>query len=238
MYEHAAIHDIINCTMAHGTLLLAGSGEFTDAMIKVDRYLFRDIKNPAIAIIPTAAGQETDWLKWVEYGKIHFKKLGMHAYGVSLRKKSDASKPSVIADIAKANAFYFSGGDPAYVLSVMKKSPAWNTVYRKFQEGAVLAGSSAGAMFMGSWIPSNIRGVLEDGTKEPQWEKALGLVPYMIWPHYDWGRRTFGDKITRLIEAGQKKSSWLGIDEDTAVIWESGKKPRVMGSGTAHWNVE
>ncbi len=219
--------------MSKGPLLLAGSGEFTDAMIDVDRFFLRTIKNPVVAIVPTAAGQEPDWWKWAENGVAHYKKLDIPAFGVRLQTKEDANLPSIIDELNSANVYYFSGGDPRYVLSVINNSAAWKTIYSRFQNGSALAGSSAGAMFLGSWIPSNIKESLEHG-KRATWIKALNLVPYIIWPHFDWGFRMFGNKITTLMEEGQKKSPWLGIDEDTAVIWKSTDKPLVMGQGKAH----
>ena len=220
--------------MTKGPLLLAGSGEFTDMMTDVDRYWLRNIKNPAVAIIPTAAGQEHDWWKWATNGIAHYKKLGIPAVGVAIRTKDDAKNPSITADLTKANVYYFSGGDPTYVLSVMKNSPAWKTILSRFSQGAALAGSSAGAMMLGSYIPRDIRSALEQGA-QTTWVKALGMVPYIIWPHFDWGLRSFGSKIEQLMEKGARKSRWLGIDENTGVIWENGQDAIVRGRGLAHW---
>ena len=221
--------------MGNGPLLLAGSGEFTDSMIDVDRFWLRNIKNSNVAIIPTAAGQEHDWWKWVTDGIAHYKKLDIPAFGIKIQNKHDTGDSTVLTSLHNANVFYFSGGDPGYVLSVMKDSPAWDIIMKKFRSGGALAGSSAGAMMLGSWIPANIRGVLEQGGKEAQWTKAMGLVPYIIWPHFDWGLRMFGNKIEKLMNEGDSKSKWLGIDEDTAVIWEIGNEPITRGRGKAHW---
>ncbi|HUD19343.1 MAG TPA: Type 1 glutamine amidotransferase-like domain-containing protein [Patescibacteria group bacterium] len=223
--------------MSQGPLLLAGSGEFTDAMRDIDRYFLRPIHNPMVAIIPTAAGQERKWWKWVDDGTRYYEKLGISSIGIPLRTPSDAKKQSVIDVLGKANAYYFSGGDPGYVLSTIQDSPAWETIYSRFREGAALAGSSAGAMLLGSWIPANIRSVFFQDGKGPGWTKALGLVPYTIWPHFDWGLKTFKDKIERSMnEAPEEvKTNWLGIDENTAVIWNGNEKPVVIGRGKAHW---
>ena len=58
--------------MTQGPLLLAGSGEFTDAMTDIDRYFLQPIQNPLVAIIPTAAGRERKWWKWAEDGTRHY----------------------------------------------------------------------------------------------------------------------------------------------------------------------
>ena len=119
----------------------------------------------------------------------------------------------------------------------MQDSPAWEVIHSRFLQGAALAGSSAGAMLLGSWIPANIRSVFFQNGKGPGWTKSLGLVPYTIWPHFDWGLKTFKDKIARAMDEapGDVGKNWLGIDEDTAVIWNRETNPVVMGRGKAHW---
>lgn len=221
--------------MNKGPLLLAGSGEFTPAMLDVDTYWLRNIKNQTVAVIPTAAGREHDWWKWSTDGIAHYKKLNISAFGVKIQKAEDANDESIVKELERANVYYFSGGDPGYLLSVMKDSKAWKTIYERFTGGAALAGSSAGAMMLGSFIPENIRGVLEQGANKAFWKPAMNMVPYIIWPHYDWGFRMFGNKITKLMNEGAEKSPWLGIDENTAVIWEGFGKPIVKGKGQAHW---
>lgn len=220
--------------MSKGPLLLAGSGEFTDAMTDMDRRFMQSIEKPIVAAIPTAAGKEADWWKWATQAEKYYSKNDIPSFGIKIRTQQDANDPAIIDELAKANVFYFSGGDPGYVLSVMEDSKAWKYIYSRFLEGAALAGSSAGAMFMGSFIPSDIRGMVEKGEKIT-WTKALGLVPYIIWPHYDWVLQSFGNKIMKLMENGAVQSKSLGIDEDTAVLWEDGKNPVILGRGQAHW---
>lgn len=223
--------------MTTGTLVLAGSGEFTDAMLETDRAIFSGIKKPVVAILPTAAGQEKDWWKWVDMGVAHYKKLGIEAYGVRLQNKKDTDDPDIVKDLSRATAFYFSGGDPGYVLGVMKNSSAWNYIHKRYTEGALLAGSSAGAMLMGSWILSNIYSVFDQGNTKYEWTEALNLVPYTIWPHFDFAMREFPDKIKQSMKTAppDAKKNWLGIDEDTAVIFRQPGNPETVGTGTAHW---
>jgi cyanophycinase len=223
--------------MKIGLLILAGSGEFTDAMLETDRYITGKIPSPNVAIIPTAAGKEHDWWKWADMGIRHYASLGVSAFGVAIRAKKDAETPSVLSGLEKANMFYFSGGDPGYVLSVLSGSPAWKIILRKFHQGAALAGSSAGAMMMGSWVLSNIYSVWDKGENAYKWDRALNLVPFTVWPHFDFAMRQFPEKIKSTMEhaPADAKTQWLGIDEDTAVIWEDGREPYVRGNGKAHW---
>lgn len=202
------------------TIALLGSGEFTEAMEEVDRFIFRDLKRPVIAIVPLAAKKESDYWKWVEMGEKHFKKLGVEAYGAETAE-----------ELVKANVVYFSGGDPGHLLEQVK-GEIWNEAKKK----QVVCGSSAGAMLLGEWMLANIYAVVDEGEKKLQWEKAMEVVPYTIWPHFDWALREMPEKMKEFINKAPK-GDWLGIDEDTAVIFEG--KPffakATKGKGVAHW---
>lgn len=219
------------------TLALLGSGEFTPSMREVDSYIFRNLKHASIAILPTAAGKEADWWKWVDNGIAHFKTLGMHAFGLRVQKIVDANDDKIVAAAEQANAFYISGGDPGYLLSVLRDSLLWERVRAMYAQGAPLVGSSAGAMVLGGSLVSNIYAVFDRGEKKIQWEGALGVVPHTIWPHFDYAMRQKKGNMTRIMKDAPKDAhdDWLGIDEDTAVIWEGNDTPKVQGRGKAHW---
>ncbi|MEK7182629.1 MAG: Type 1 glutamine amidotransferase-like domain-containing protein [Patescibacteria group bacterium] len=97
-----------------GTLALVGSGEFTPAMEEVDRFLLSHIKTPKVAILPTAAGQEPDYYKWIEKGIAHFSGLGIEAHGIPIIARDDAHR--LAKKLHEFNFYYFSGGNPGYLL--------------------------------------------------------------------------------------------------------------------------
>lgn len=197
------------------TIVLLGSGEFTEAMLTVDKFIFKDLKKPVVAIVPLAAKKEPDYRKWVEMGEKHFKKLGIEAYGAETAE-----------ELERANAVYFSGGDPGYLLEQVR-GDIWNEVKKK----EVICGSSAGAMLMGEWMLANIYDVVDRGETKLRWKKAMGMVPYTIWPHFDWAMREMPEKIREFIEKAPE-GDWLGIDENTTVLFPS---RTVLGKGVAHW---
>jgi len=197
------------------TIALLGSGEFTEAMEEIDRFVLKGVENPIVAIVPLAAKKEADYRKWVEMGERHFEKLGMEAYGAETAE-----------ELKRANVVYFSGGDPGYLLEQVK-GEIWEEAIKK----QVICGSSAGAMLLGEWMSANIYAVIDNGEKKLQWEKAMGAVPYTVWPHFDWALREIPEKIKEFLDQAPK-SDWLGIDEDTAVIFPS---RIVLGRGVAHW---
>lgn len=216
-----------------GPLVLVGSGEFTEEMNAVDQFLLNHIKNPVIAIIPTAAGEEEDYQKWIDNGIKHFEKLGAKVFGVHLLTKSDAENDEILAQLNEANIFYFSGGDPGYLLDTIKDTKALNLILQKHKEGSILAGSSAGAMVLGSKVFARIYDFFQTG-KMPDWEVGLGLVDFGVLPHFD---KLSTDLSPDHIEAIKNQLPdgmiVVGIDEDTAFI-NINNEWIVLGKGKVH----
>lgn len=219
--------------MSKGILALVGSGEFTDAVIPIDQYLLSKIKNPKVAILPTAAGEEKTFSKWIEDGVKHFKKLGAEVSGVNLITRDDANNPKILKQLEKFNFYYFSGGDPDYLLKVLKGSPAWDLIYKRYKKEAVLAGSSAGAMVFGKKVWAKVYDFDNKGILYP-WEKGLGVVEFGILPHFNTIRKYFNDsKIKQMESIFPKDLKIVGIDEDTAYINMEGNW-KVLGKGKVH----
>src|SRR3989304_4232106 len=73
-------------------------------------------------------------------------------------------------------------------------------------------GSSAGAMLMGEWVLANIYAVIDRGEKNLRWERAMGVVPYTIWPHFDSMLKEFREKWNEAMDRAPEdvKTRWLG----------------------------
>lgn len=219
--------------MSQGVLALVGSGEFTDVMLEVDQFLLRQIKSPKVAILPTAAGQEKAFSKWIEDGVKHFKKLGIEVDGVNLINREDAQDPKTFKQLESFNFYYFSGGDPDYLLKVLIGSKIWDLIYKRFKKGeAILVGSSAGAMVFGKKVWAKVYDFDKKGILVP-WEKGLGVVEFGVLPHFNMIRKYFNDEQIKKMESNYPKIKIVGIDEDTAYINMEGNWT-VLGKGSIH----
>jgi cyanophycinase len=211
--------------------MLAGSGEFTAAMDKVDADLLATLRPRArVAVVPTAAGLEDTPPNWARMGTELFAALGADPVPVMVLKKEDAHDPKWTSAIAEADWIYFSGGNPGYLVDTLEGSPFWAAVLRRLEAGAIVAGSSAGAMMLGqtTFVPTK-RG--PDGLPtEMRTRAATGLVPNVIVvPHFDILPRRLLEMWTSLWPAGHRM---LGIDEDTAIVRDDGAWS-VVGKGRA-----
>jgi len=218
--------------MSRGTLVLAGSGEFTSAMDEVDRALLATLRPRArVAIVPTAAGLEDTPEEWIAKGTEHFRALGAEPIAIRVLDRDDAHEPRWRDAIADVDWIYFSGGDPGHLVETMSGSPFWTALLARHRAGAILAGSSGGAMMLGqtTFVPSD-RG--PDGLpRKVTTRAAMGLVKdVVVAPHFDILPEPMLRQWSDLIPPGHRL---LGIDEDTALVqrdgsWDVRGKGRVL----------
>ena len=110
------------------------------------------------------------------------------------------------------------GGFTGYLGETLKASAAWEAVLDAYRDGAVIAGSSAGAMVMCEFYYDLNQGQVVDG---------LNLVPHsLVLPHHN----TFGKSwASRLLEIVQV--NLIGIDEQTGMMDDGGRTWTVYGGG-------
>lgn len=198
-------------------LVLCGSGEFTPAMDDVDRVLLAGLRPRArVAIVPTAAGLEETPTMWAQMGTDHFRALGADPVAVMVVDRAGAEDARHVAALADVDWVYFSGGNPGYLVETLTGTPFWNAVLARLRAGAILAGSSAGAMMLGetTFVPLG-RG--PDGLPtDVRARRAMALVPgVIVAPHFDILPPAIFSLWERLVPAGHRL---LGIDEDTALV--------------------
>ena len=169
----------------NGLVALLGSGEYLPVMNAVDRFLLDAAapagKTPRVVCLPTAAGQEGEesWGRWMRMGEEHFRALGADVSGLPIVDRESAEDARFADQIAGADLIYFSGGKPGYLYETLRGSKAWEAVIKATGRGAAFAGCSAGAMFLGEFLPD----MRSFGLRQ---QKAFGLLSKAhIFPHFD-----------------------------------------------------
>jgi cyanophycinase len=202
-----------------GWLALVGGAEFRPGCDEADRTLMDAVGGAGarVAILPTAAAVEGSPRMAAANGVRHFNRLGAHAEGVMIVDAATANEPSLAAQLAEAQLVYIAGGDPGHLLHSLSDSLAWREMLGAWRGGAVLAGSSAGAMALceAMWNPNKRRV-----------EPALGVVKRAaVIPHH-----RPGSEWARQLATALGDDYILGIPEQTALIWDSATW-RVAGPG-------
>ncbi len=96
-------------------------------------------------MLPTGAAYEHPG-RLVERAEAWFASLGGSARGLDVLRRPDALDPANIAAVRSARFVYLVGESPMHLRSVLKDTPMWDALVAAWQDGAVLAGSAAGAM--------------------------------------------------------------------------------------------
>jgi len=192
-----------------GYLLLEGGAEFGGQMRTPDLKAIEcagGFEAP-IRIIPTAAAPDNNHQRAGNYGKRWFEGLGAKDVAVvPLIDQASASDKKIAASLRNAKLIYLLGGFTHYLGQTLKGSLAWNTAMEANQNGAVIAGSSAGAMVLCEFYFDPRAGKVVEG---------LNLISNaLVLPHYN----TFGrDWALRLVQE-IPHVTLLGVDERTGMI--------------------
>jgi cyanophycinase len=194
-------------------LALVGSGEYTPAMLEVERGLLAG-RPPRYVQIPTAAGREGPHRLsyWVELGEQQAARLGVEAVPLVVLERDQADDPAVAAAVDGAGLIYLSGGSPTVLADTLRGTALWRAIVAAWQGGAALAGCSAGAMAFGDRVPE-LRNPAAGS------RAGLGLLPQVrVLPHFDRMLGWIPDVLTRPFFRDTDGAMLVGIDEDTALV--------------------
>jgi cyanophycinase-like exopeptidase len=213
----------------NGYLALLGSGEYLPVMAETDRFLLANSRanghSPRVICLPTAAGTEGDASvsRWMQMGEAHFRGLGAEVSALKLTNRVEAERDDFAEQIRQADLVYFSGGKPHYLYETLNGTKAWQAVLEALARGAALAGCSAGAMFLGEFLPD----LRSFGLRQ---QRAFGILPKShILPHFDRLSAWRGLSIPLLQSLLPEDEYVLGLDEDTALVGKPGQDWTVMG---------
>jgi cyanophycinase len=134
-----------------GYLLLEGGAEFGGRMRDADRQAIELAGgfDAPIRIIPTAAAPDNNHQRAGNNGIRWFQELGAKdVISLPLTDKVSANDANIGTFLREAKLIYMLGGFAGYLGETLKGSTAWEAVLEAYRDGAVVAGSSAGARVM------------------------------------------------------------------------------------------
>ncbi len=203
-----------------GIIGLVGGEEFRVGCEEMDREIMAASgQDPArVVVVPTAA--VTGPAKAANDGVTHFAALGGNAAQLMVLEREHAQDPALIAGIEGAGVIYFTGGSPDHLLAALAGTLLLTAIMAAVDQGTVLAGSSAGAMVMGT---------LMRRPRIRQWVQGLGIAPGIaVLPHHE-GRDP--EQTSRELQ-GQipPETIVLGIDARSGCLGSPGSW-KAVGSG-------
>ena len=192
-----------------GYLLLEGGAEFGGRMRDPD---LRAIElaggfDAPLRVIPTAAAPDDNHRRAGGNGVRWFQVLGARdVESLPLIDKARANDEVIANSLRDAKLIYLLGGFTHYLGQTLKDSLAWTAVEEAYNNGAVIGGSSAGAMVMCEFYFDPNSGKVVEG---------LNLVPNsLVLPHHNTFGKNWAPRLTQEIP----NVTLLGIDERTGMI--------------------
>ncbi|MEW5940893.1 MAG: Type 1 glutamine amidotransferase-like domain-containing protein [Chloroflexota bacterium] len=192
-----------------GYLLLEGGAEFGGLMAEPDRLALdraggRDV---SVRILPTAAAPDRNHTRAGANGKRWFASLGAtDVETVNVIDRASANDPTLVRELRSAKLIYLLGGFPAFTAQTLADSLAWQAALDAYREGAVIAGSSAGAMILCEHFYDPYEGKLL---------KGLNLIPNAcVLPHHKSAPHPWADDLLRQLP----NVTLLGLPEQTGMI--------------------
>ena len=192
-----------------GYLLLEGGAEFGGRMRDPD---LRAIEraggfNAPLRILPTAAAPDKNHVRAGNNGVRWFQSLGArNVLSLPLIDKASANDTAIAKSLRAAKLIYLLGGFTHYLGQTLKDSLAWQASVEAYQDSAVIAGSSAGAMVMCEFYFDPGAGRVHEG---------LNLVPNsLVLPHHNTFGKNWAPRLTKQIP----NITLIGIDEQTGML--------------------
>jgi len=216
-------------TVSLGAIALVGSGEYLPAMATLEQDLIDDAvrrgKPRHYLQLATAAGEEGEksLAYWRDLGAAQGERIGVATSFLPVFTREHANDPAFAARVQEAGLLYLSGGNPRYLAETLVGSLVGNAIVEHVRGGGALAGCSAGAMVLGTTVPSFRFG---SGTPVVGFDLLPGI---QVIPHFN--------RLFELALKGAPASTThlLGIENLTALVrWSSATEWRVVGEGAVH----
>jgi cyanophycinase len=192
-----------------GFVLLEGGREFNAGMAAADKCAMAVCGGGTqpVRIIPAAAAPDDNHGRAAANGVGWFQSLGAaDVRAVDIIDRASADRPDLAREIEHARLVFMLGGFTRYLAETLSGSLAWQAMVSAHRAGAVIGGSSAGAMVMCEYYFDPTSGNVLPG---------LNLLPEMcVMPHHDTFGKDWAPRLTRLLPG----RLLIGIDEETGLL--------------------
>jgi cyanophycinase len=204
-----------------GKLFIIGGGSRSDVMVNrmIDEASLSE--KGYVFILPMASESADSAIIW---SGAQFVRNGIeNVTGYNFRA-GELPRKQLIDSLQNASLIYICGGDQARFMKSVSGSPVFDAIHTAFRNGAVIAGTSAGAAVMSKkMITGNeLRyqqynetfKCIESGNIE--YEDGLGLIATAIIDQHFVKRSRYNRLITSVLENPDLPG--IGIDESTAIL--------------------
>lgn len=164
---------------------------------------------------------------------------------ITVANAGDARTAALADALGRCAGFFFTGGSQSRILDVFRPAgedtPAFQALWERWRDGAVVAGTSAGAAMMSrrSIVGGSSSGALAHGLRDREegegvWvREGLGFTDRFVVDQHFLARGRWGRLAVALL-ADPHARAGAGIDENTALVVQRGTA-RVIGASGVVW---
>jgi cyanophycinase len=226
---------------ARGTLYIVGGGPQPPALVREFVDLAGGTGRARIVVFAMASA---DGAASGEAKARDLRALGAQATNVWITREQ-ADTDSIARLVDAATGVWFGGGDQNRLAAVLRDTRTGAAIRRRYEAGAVVGGTSAGAAVMSAAMitgeerrPGGARPVAEGGDGFVTIDRddvvlapGFGLLSGAIVDQHFLRRRRHNRLLSVVLE--QPTQLAVGVDESTALIVEPGGRWRVAGASVA-----
>jgi cyanophycinase len=159
-----------------------------------------------------------------------FRQLDVNEVNVfHIGENGNADRPDVLAGLIAATGIFFVGGEPIRIVRAIKDSPIDKMLHERVQFGAVLAGTSAGALMMPEIVLMDGESQTNPSTDTIEASPGMGFLKGVLIDVHFAERGRCGRMLSAI--AKFPNCVGFGIDENTALVVR-GTRCEVLGSGS------
>ena len=223
-----------NDTRRNGALIAIGGNEdrtHGKEVLKAALAAAEAGQPPTVGVLTTASREPARL--WQTYREA-FEALGADVGWLDVRCRADAECPRRLEQLAKVDLLFMTGGDQERLARLLHGTAVHRLlVHRQRDDRLAVAGTSAGASILGTWMPGGDAdeesATALDLSHDPI-PRGLGLLPGVVIDQHFTQRR----RLARLMDLSSRHGGLIGIgiDEDTAAIIRLGESMAVVGAGS------
>ena len=211
-----------------GQLVIIGGAEDKEGDCQILREFVRRAGGTKAHVVIVTAATELPREVGENYIRV-FERLGAEeARIIDTETRKDASSSTALEAIASATGIFFTGGDQARITSILKDTEIDAAIHKRYSEGAVIGGTSAGAAVMPDVMIVEGDSETNARVETVKMGPGMGFLPGVVIDQHFSQRGRLGRLISALLI--QPAVLGFGIDENTAMV-VTGDQFEVIGQG-------
>ena len=160
-----------------------------------------------------------------------FRQMGVgDVRGMRPLVREDANDRRLVSAIEDATGIFMTGGNQLRLSSVIGGTHLGRTLVERHRQGAIIAGTSAGASAIASHMVAFGTGGATPKQRMTQMSAGLGLLPGALVDQHFEQRNRFGRLLALVAQSPALLG--IGIDEDTAALVSPKGILEVLGKGS------